>query len=239
MFIILALFVVLAIGSFALLSGFDRRGEQARVLRERLSAVEQASHRHPGEELALLRDEVLSSVPALNEFLKRSNRVAKLQRFLSQANVKTRAGKFLLISVCVAVLCGLLVQQVFQSAPFALLGILVAGSLPAAFVAWRRQRRFRRFEALFPEAIDLLARSIRAGHAFNTSLEVIALELSEPVAGEFRKIYDEQRFGLPMREALLNLAERVPIFDVKFFVTAVLLQRRAAIWPRYWTSSLT
>jgi tight adherence protein B len=222
--IILTLFVVLAVGVFGLLSGFDRRGEPARMLRERLASIEQAAQRHPGEDLTLLRDELLSSVPALNQWLKRSNRVVRLQRFLSQADVKIRAGRFLLISACSGAAGFLLAQWFLSALPLAALGLL-GGLLPIAFVAWRRQRRFHKFEALFPEAIDLLGRSMRAGHALNTSLEVIAVELAEPVAGEFRKMFDEQKFGLPMRDVLLNLTERMPLVDVKFFVTAVLLQR--------------
>jgi tight adherence protein B len=88
-----------------------------------------------------------------------------------------------------------------------------------------RTRRFQKFEAKFPEAIDTLARAVRAGHAFTTALEMIANEVSEPVAGEFRQLYEEQKFGLPVRDALLNLADRIPLVDVKFFVTAVMLQR--------------
>jgi tight adherence protein B len=78
---------------------------------------------------------------------------------------------------------------------------------------------------MFPEAIDTLARAVRAGHAFTTALEMIANELSEPVASEFRKLFEEQKFGLPVRDALVNFTERVPLVDVKFFVTAVMLQR--------------
>ena len=88
-----------------------------------------------------------------------------------------------------------------------------------------RTKRFQKFEEKFPEAIDTLARAVRAGHAFTTALEMIANEVAEPVAGEFRQLYEEQKFGLPVRDALLNLADRVPLVDVKFFVTAVMLQR--------------
>src|SRR5215468_3514441 len=73
--------------------------------------------------------------------------------------------------------------------------------------------------------MDTLARAVRAGHAFTTALELIASEVSEPVAGEFRQLYEEQKFGLPVRDALMNLTQRVPLVDVKFFVTAVMLQR--------------
>jgi tight adherence protein B len=88
-----------------------------------------------------------------------------------------------------------------------------------------RTKRFDKFEELFPQAIDTLARAVRAGHAFTTALELIASEVAEPVSGEFRKLFEEQKFGLPVRDALINLAERIPRVDVKFFITAVMLQR--------------
>ncbi len=97
--------------------------------------------------------------------------------------------------------------------------------MPYAYAAHMRTKRFQKFEEKFPEAIDTLARAVRAGHAFTTALEMIANEVSEPVAGEFRQLFEEQKFGLPVRDALLNLADRVPLVDVKFFVTAVMLQR--------------
>jgi tight adherence protein B len=89
----------------------------------------------------------------------------------------------------------------------------------------KRTKRFEKFEELFPEAIDTLARAVRAGHAFTTALEMITNEVAEPVAGEFRQLYEEQKFGMPVRDALMNLTERMPLVDVKFFVTAVMLQR--------------
>jgi tight adherence protein B len=105
------------------------------------------------------------------------------------------------------------------------MSILVGGILPYSYASYRRSKRFQRFEELFPEAIDTLARAVRAGHAFTTALELIANEISEPVSTEFRKLFEEQKFGLPVRDALINLSERMPLVDVKFFVTAVMLQR--------------
>ena len=103
--------------------------------------------------------------------------------------------------------------------------LIIGAFLPYAFVSYRRQKRFEKIEELFPEAIDTLARAVRAGHAFTTALEMISDEVAEPVAGEFRKLYEEQKFGMPVRDALVNLTERIPLVDVKFFVTAVMLQR--------------
>ena len=102
---------------------------------------------------------------------------------------------------------------------------IVAGIVPFSMVALKRRRRLRAFEEHFPEALDLLGRAVRAGHAFTTGLEMIATESAEPVAGEFRTAFEEQNFGLPLRDALLNMTERMPLVDVRFFVTALLIQK--------------
>jgi tight adherence protein B len=102
---------------------------------------------------------------------------------------------------------------------------IAATLIPLAFVAWKRRRRLRKFEEHFPEALDLLGRAVRAGHAFTTGLEMISKECAEPLAGEFRTTFEEQNFGLPLRDTLLNLSERVPSVDVRFFVTALLIQK--------------
>ncbi len=203
----------------------DQRRATARVLHERLNAVQQAAERHPSEELALLRDELLSEIPALNRLLSKSRRISRLQRFLSQADMKVRAGKFLTICLLFGAMVGVTTMLWSHSTLLALLAGLIGSTIPSFYVSSKRTRRFHRFEELFPEAIELLGRAVRAGHAFTTALELIANELGEPVSGEFRKLFEEQKFGLPLRDALLNLAERVPIVDVKFFVTAVMLQR--------------
>jgi tight adherence protein B len=223
--IALVVFVLVAAGVFALASLLDERRSHARVLRERLSTVQHAAERQPSEELALLRDELLSEIPALNRMLQRSASISRLQHMLNQADVKIRAGKFLIFTIGSGALIGLAVLFITDSPLFAGLGLLLGLFIPYMYVSFERTRRFHKFEELFPEAIDTLARAVRAGHAFTTALELIANEMGEPVSGEFRKLFEEQKFGLPVRDALLNFAERMPIVDVKFFVTAVMLQR--------------
>ena len=103
---------------------------------------------------------------------------------------------------------------------------VVAGSLPYVYVSIARKRRLAAFEEQFPEALDFLARAMRAGHAFSVSLEMIYREFAEPVSGEFRRTFEEHNLGLPIEVALQGLAKRVPSLDVHFFVSAVLLQKR-------------
>jgi tight adherence protein B len=97
--------------------------------------------------------------------------------------------------------------------------------LPLLFLRVKRTRRLRAFEEAFPEALDLMSRALKAGHAFATGLKMVADEMSEPVGPEFRKTFDEQNFGLPLKDALANLTVRIPLLDVRFFSTAVLIQR--------------
>jgi tight adherence protein B len=224
-------FIVVALGVFVVASLMDQRSAQARLLRERLATVQESAVRQPSEELALLRDEMLSKIPALDSLLRRSSKISDLQPFLEQANLKIRAGNILMLCVVSAVALGVTGFLAARSLPpnqallFAAVGTVIGGFLPYSYASYRRTKRFQKFEELFPEAIDTLARAVRAGHAFTTALELIANELSEPVASEFRKLFEEQKFGLPVRDALMNLTERVPLVDVKFFVTAVMLQR--------------
>jgi tight adherence protein B len=227
MFILIALavFVVVALAVFVIASLMDERSSKARLLRERLSTVQKTPERDAGQELAILRDEVMSKIPALDNLLRRSPQIAGLQTLLEQADVKSRAGNVLLL--CVLSGAGLaLIVLLFTGFPqFAWLALILGAFLPYSYANYKRSKRFSKFEEIFPEAIDTLARAVRAGHAFTTALELIASEIAEPVASEFRKLFEEQKFGLPVRDALVNLTERVPLVDVKFFVTAVMLQR--------------
>jgi tight adherence protein B len=218
-------FVVVALCVFVVGSLWDQRSAQARLLRERLATVEKAAERAPSEELALLRDEMLSQIPALDNLLRRSSRISGLQTMLSQANLKMRAGNILILCIASGAGIGLLVLLFSGFPQFVWLGVILGALMPYSYASYRRTKRFQKFEELFPQAIDTLARAVRAGHAFTTAVELIANEISEPVASEFRKLFEEQKFGLPVRDALINLTERVPLVDVKFFVTAVMLQR--------------
>lgn len=217
-------FVLVAIAAFAGFSLFDQRSAQARLLKERLTE----QHKGPTqseEELALVRDEQLSQIPVLDSLLRRSERVSAIQKMLSQAGMMMRAGNFLALSAVVGIAATVLTYVLSGRFEFAWIAMIVGFLLPYSYVSYQRNKRFAKFEELFPEAIDTLARAVRAGHAFTTALEMISGEVGEPVAGEFRQLYEEQKFGMPVRDALLNLTERMPSVDVKFFVTAVMLQR--------------
>ena len=146
-------------------------------------------------------------------------------RLIEQAGARTTAGRVVLMSVAAAAVFGV-ATALFVRPAWAPIAAAVAGStLPTLWLLRLRSRRRRKFEEIFPEALDLLSRAIKAGHAFQTAMQMAADELPDPVGPEFKKTFDEQNFGLPLRDALNGMAARVPIIDVKFFVTAVLIQR--------------
>lgn len=212
--------VVFGVWIFA---GADAGQEQ---IRKRMSAVHKAERRGDvSQSLMLVRDEMLSSVPVVHRFLLQWSWATKLQDFLMQAGMRTKPAKILLLSGVLG-LGSYLAAGFFFRKPYIAVPIgLVALFLPILVVAWKRRSRMHQFEERFPEALDLLGRAVRAGHAFTTGLEMIAKESAEPLAGEFRTTFEEQNFGLPLRDALLNLSERVPLLDVRFFVTALLIQK--------------
>jgi len=220
-----AVLVIVALATFAVAWLIDRRNARARLIKERLAAERKAPERAAEEEVALLRDEQLSEIPALDTLLRRSARISDLQKLLAQAELPVRAGNFLGISALTGAVAAILGYTFGKRIDIAWIALLIGFVLPYSYASIRRNRRFEKFEELFPEAIDTLARAVRAGHAFTTALEMITAEVAEPVAGEFRQLYEEQKFGMPVRDALMNLTDRMPLVDVKFFVTAVMLQR--------------
>src|SRR5258708_6746319 len=218
-------FLVVVVGFLGIWVFASAGGDQEQI-RKRMSSVHKAERRGDvGLGLKLVRDEMMSGVPWLHQMMMKWSWSTKLQDFVMQAGMTLKPAKLLMI-------CGIVGFGSYLGASYFLphfyytlpIGI-IAALLPIAYVAFIRKRRLRKFEEHFPEALDLLGRAVRAGHAFTTGLEMIAKECAEPLAGEFRTAFEEQNFGLPLRDALLNLTERVPLLDVRFFVTALLIQK--------------
>ncbi|MGC2282630.1 MAG: type II secretion system F family protein, partial [Candidatus Acidiferrales bacterium] len=221
---ILTFLIVVAI--IALLWMFVGTDANQEVVRRRMESVRKAEQRgNVSLSLKLVRDEMLSSVPALHRLLMKWTWSSRLRDFVAQAGMKTKPAKLLLMSAVIGLGSYLITKMSYPQFPVALLAAVIAAIIPFSVIAFRRRRRLRKFEEHFPEALDLLGRAVRAGHAFTTGLEMIAKESSEPVGGEFRATFEEQNFGLPLRDALLNMTERVPLVDVRFFVTALLIQK--------------
>jgi len=160
--------------------------------------------------------------------LKKFQLLKRIEDLLEQAGLRWKPAR--LVHACLGMfLAGFMLARIFLPVPYLSVQMLagLAGlSIPVVYVTRIRAKRFRRFEELFPESLEFLARSMRAGHAFSVSLEMIHREFQEPLAGEFRRTFDEHNLGLPLDQALMKLAKRVPLLDVHFFISAVLLQKR-------------
>jgi tight adherence protein B len=170
-------------------------------------------------------EDALSSVGGLNSVLQNAGFAGKIRLLLEQSAVKMNVGVFLLASGCSALVAFLFVSTLTRSPLIGLGFAVLALFIPYTYVKRARGKRVDKFEEQFPEAIDLVARALRAGHALPTGLGMVADELKAPVGTEFRILYDEQNFGLTLPDALKNFARRIPVLDARFFVTAVLTQR--------------
>ena len=160
-------------------------------------------------------------MPTVDRFLDES----WMSRLIAQAGVGTTPSAILLISVVAAGALWLIASMLARQSLVPPVAGAIGLPLPTLWLMRRRTTRLRKFEEQFPEALDLLSRAIRAGHAFQTAMGMVSDELPPPVGPEFRKSFDQQNFGLPLRDALHEMAERVAVLDVRFFVNAVLIQR--------------
>lgn len=227
--LLIALLTFVLAATICLLVLFSVGGNSRQeLIQRRIEAVQKTEREPRGSsalDVKLMRDETMSSVPALNRVLLKWSWSARFKEFTRQADIDTRPGKILLTSAVLALLGYVFTKAARLAFPLPIVVGLAMGAAPIAYIALKRRKRLRQFEENFPEALDLLNRAVRAGHAFTTGLGMIASESSEPLAAEFRTTFEEQNFGLPLRDALENLADRVPLIDVRFFVTALLIQK--------------
>ena len=213
----------IAMGLGWVLSGIPGNMAQKR-LEKRLREVGSGSITQESEASSVVRQDEQGPLPAIQKLLGKTGAGAGLSKLIEQSGVRATPGGILVVSGGLALL-GVMAVLMFSPVASAAPAGLLLGVLPILFLMQRRSARIRKFEEQFPEALDLLARALRAGHAFQTALGMVADELHEPVGPEFKKTFDQQNFGLPLKECLLELADRVPLLDVRFFATAVTIQR--------------
>lgn len=171
-------------------------------------------------------EEKMSNVAPIQSILERSGPLSTpLNILIQQSGVGLNLSVFLLLSAVLALGAFLLASLFTGLVLLAMLAGVIGGLLPLIYVRRARDKRMLRFEEQFPEAIDLIARALRAGHALPTGLGMVAEELPAPVGTEFRILFDEQNYGLTLADAMRNFGARVPVLDARFFVTAVLTQR--------------
>jgi len=220
-------FCVLAIVLVATAIGLNfMEAQRRKQVREMLRTVE---GRPAEEKLANILNETGENEDALAMAISRSPGAQRVEETLRQSGLNW-SPKQLLALTAAGALAGFLLGWRFHILAYSWLSLLGLGSagasLPYLFVRHKRRTRFAEFEEQFPEALDFLARSMRAGHAFSISLEMVGQESPDPMGIEFRTLFNEQNLGAPLDVALANLERRLPLVDVRFFISSVLLQKQ-------------
>jgi tight adherence protein B len=174
---------------------------------------------------ALVKVSNTGLVPGFDRMMAGTTKGSAISRWIEQSGMKASLSGVLIVSLALAALMAIVAAMVTHTRLSMPIGAAVGFSVPFLVLRSKRTRRLRTFEEAFPEALDLISRALKAGHAFATGLKMVADEMAEPIGPEFRKTFDEQNFGLPLKDSLENLTLRVPLLDMKFFATAVLIQR--------------
>lgn len=202
------------------------RGEEAKRIERRLKLMSAGAH-GSNEQLSMLKQRFLSESPAMERLLLQVPRIHTLDRVLEQSDIGWSVAK-LLTYTCIAFVMVILAGEFLHSPRFITIAVsLFVATIPIMRVLRARTKRLKQFEIQLPEVTDLISRSLRAGHAFSSAIQMVSDEMPDPAAAEFRITFDEINYGIGMSDALQNLATRVPLTDLRYFVIAVLIQRES------------
>ena len=225
--LILAIVWVAFMAAWLLLSKYFKSADQGRV-KDRLLGKDKQKEKGDSPSVALFEQQKKARGKFIPRLMKKFNLTDKTRQTIEQAGLKWDPVRFVQGVLAAFIGGGALAHLMLPAnlRPLAILVGLLAGALPVAYLLQVRAKRLHAFEELFPDVLEFISRSMRAGHAFSVSLEMIHREFAEPVSGEFRRTFEEHNLGLPLDIALMGLSKRLPMLDVHFFVSAVLLQKR-------------
>lgn len=201
-------------------------GSAARRINRRLRLMA-ARGEAGGERISILKQRRYARAPGLERLLRRVPQAAQLDHLLLQSGLSWSVAQFIGVTGALLLAALLLLAAWPMPFPGALLLLASAVSGPCLLVLRARAARLKKIEAQLPEAADFLARALRAGHSFSNVLQMVGDELNEPISGEFKMAHEEINYGVPMNEALQNLAARIPLTDLRYLVIAVLVQRES------------
>ena len=201
-------------------------GSAARRINRRLRLMA-ARGEAGGERISILKQRRYARAPGLERLLRRVPQAAQLDHLLLQSGLSWSVAQFIGVTGALLLAALLLLAAWSMPLPGALLLLSCAVSGPCLLVLRARAARLKKIEAQLPEAADFLARALRAGHSFANVLQMVGDELNEPISGEFKMAHEEINYGVPMNEALQNLAARIPLTDLRYLVIAVLVQRES------------
>jgi tight adherence protein B len=218
-------FFILLVAVFGTLAYFTEPSEADKRIQKRLNDLGEKRRTDDEVQTEIVKHVTFSSIPWFDRLLRDKKPALQLQLMLEQAKLEWTAARFFFFSSCF-MLAGSIIGHYWIPVGFVgWIPGLVLGFLPLLWVLHQRSARFAKFNALLPDAIDLIARALRAGHSLPSALVSVSEEIAEPVGPEFRYAADEMNFGLPFRDAMQNLMRRFPLQDLQFLVSAILLQR--------------
>jgi tight adherence protein B len=222
------IFAAVLVLSFTTVALATRPTKHQKAVHKRLGLIAQD---HPAqadaghESQQLLKETANGGFTPLDRLLARFASYASLQLLIEQANSKTSAGNILFLSLGLAA-GGFILPYLFLPILLLQAGLAVAGAVaPVITLRIRRTRRLKAFNEALPGSMDLMSRALRAGHSVASAIEVVGQEGQGPVASEFGLVYQQQNFGLPFRDALMQMSRRVPSPDLQFVITAMLVQK--------------
>jgi tight adherence protein B len=222
---IITLFFIVMLVAFATMFYVTEPSKDDKRINARLVALNRSELFNEEDENSIVRQVTFSRIAAIDRFLRRNRFALYLQKLLVQADVTWTVGRVVFTTLLCIGFGALLGNWWIASGLLGWLSGLVLGSLPVLVLLKKRARRFRLFTALLPQAVDLMSRCLRSGQALPSAIEVVAVEIPAPLGTEFQYASDEQNYGLPFRESMLNLVMRIPVPDLQFLVTAMLLQK--------------
>jgi len=222
---LISIFFIILISAFAVVAFFTEPSKADKLIHSRLASLDRKTLSSGTDEPDIVKEVTFSTIPGFDKFLRNNRAAVGLHLLIEQCDLQWTVGRIvfsMLVLICLGAVLGnwWIAPGLLGWAPG-----LALGAIPYLFLLQKRKRRLRRFSELLPEAIDLMSRGLRAGQALSASVETIAQESDEPLRSEFRRAADEQSFGLPFREAMINLSRRVPVTDLQFLVTAILVQK--------------
>jgi len=224
MFLLFAILIFVAVIVASVGAALHKNAAGTRALQERLRNLGDRGRRS-GPSIDVVRDQRYSSIPLFDRILRRLNVAQRMERMLYMSGLSMRVGQLVLMMASFGMAGYFIGILAFHRIAPGLLFMACLIPLPYVYVMIKKNQRMKKFSEEFPDALDLLVSALRAGLSFSAAMQIVAEESPDPVRSEFAVTVEEQSLGLEFREAMVNMTERVDCLDLRFFVTAVILQR--------------
>lgn len=217
------LFLLLLILCFGIVFFVLRPTKTETAVQQHLENIQESRAEETGR--TILKDEGYSNNAEVAQLIRQVPGASGTLNLLRQSGHRWNVSSVMGVSLAATFLTAWISSYFMPGLPLAVLAGVAAGAIPYLYLVVMREQRFRKCDELLPEAIDLMARGLRAGHALTAALEMVADEIAEPISSEFRRLHEEHSVGLPLREATMNLVDRLPRDDMRFLATAIMLQK--------------